>query len=304
MTLTFGPILSRRFGMSLGLDLSPFKKQCNFDCLYCELAPAQTTNTQDSIVSVKELISALKIALSNHTNIDVITLTANGEPTLYPHLEELINEIDKIKGDTKTLILSNGANITETKIQKVLNKIDIVKLSLDCVNKKGFKKLDRAMESIDIDKIVSSMQHFKRQYNGEFIIEVLFVKDINDKDDDITALKTALEKIQPHRIDLGTIDRPPAFDVQPISYEDLATIQTKLNPLPTNITSRNNSDVKPQSFTKEEILQTLKMRPFTQDDIDSLFDNNSQEILKSLVLDGLIVENSIVNVVFYETKIS
>ena len=87
--------------MSLGLDLSPNAKQCNFDCLYCELSYAKTLSKQIDVISVDEIIISLKVALENHKNIDVITFTANGEPTLYPHLSELIDEIDKIKGKTK-----------------------------------------------------------------------------------------------------------------------------------------------------------------------------------------------------------
>ena len=106
MNLIFGPIPSRRFGVSLGIDLSPNIKQCNFDCLYCELDFAKTISKQTQVVSVKDIITQLKIALQDHKNIDVITFTANGEPTLYPYLSQLIDEVDKIKGDIKTLILS------------------------------------------------------------------------------------------------------------------------------------------------------------------------------------------------------
>ncbi|MEA1914691.1 MAG: radical SAM protein, partial [Campylobacterota bacterium] len=108
MHLTFGPIPSRRFGMSLGIDLSANTKQCNFDCLYCELAPAKTVGKQTYSSSVQDIVLQVKDSLIKHPNVDVITFTANGEPTLYPYLEELIDEIDKIKAEAKTLILSNG----------------------------------------------------------------------------------------------------------------------------------------------------------------------------------------------------
>ncbi|MBY0540244.1 MAG: radical SAM protein, partial [Campylobacterales bacterium] len=141
--IIFGPIPSRRFGISLGVDLSPSKKQCNFDCLYCELEGAKTVDKMDSSPSVSEIISAIKENLEKHSKIDVITLTANGEPTLYPKLDELVEEINKIKGNIKTLILSNGSTIYKKDIFNTLLKIDTVKLSLDCVSEKCFKKLDR-----------------------------------------------------------------------------------------------------------------------------------------------------------------
>ena len=98
MNIIFGPIHSRRFGKSLGVDLSPGKKQCNFDCLYCELDPAKTMDAYDDVVTVEEVTTALKHALDEHGDVDFITLTANGEPTLYPYLSELIDEINKFKG--------------------------------------------------------------------------------------------------------------------------------------------------------------------------------------------------------------
>ena len=98
LNLTFGPIPSRRFGMSLGIDLSASTKQCNFDCLYCELAPAKTVDKQSFISSVSDIVLQVKQSLQKHPNVDVITFTANGEPTLYPYLNELIDAIDAIKG--------------------------------------------------------------------------------------------------------------------------------------------------------------------------------------------------------------
>ena len=136
----FGPIHSRRFGKSLGVDLSPSKKQCNFDCLYCELDPAKTMGDQDEVLRVETIITAIQKGLSEHQDIDFLTITANGEPTLYPHLSELIDEINKIKGKTKTLILSNAATIDDPEVQSALLKLDEVKLSLDCATQKCLKK--------------------------------------------------------------------------------------------------------------------------------------------------------------------
>ncbi len=180
MNIIFGPIHSRRFGKSLGVDLSPGKKQCNFDCLYCELDPAKTVDAYDEVVSVEEVTSALKAALKEHGDIDFITLTANGEPTLYPYLSELIDEINTFKGTTKTLILSNAANIDDVKVQDALLKLDEVKLSLDCATQKCLQKLDRSHKGIEVENIKAGMLAFKARYNGPLVIEILIVKTLND----------------------------------------------------------------------------------------------------------------------------
>ncbi|MEA3553515.1 MAG: radical SAM protein [Campylobacterota bacterium] len=299
MNIIFGPIPSRRFGMSLGIDLSPTSKQCNFDCLYCELAYAKTVSKQTQIISVEEIITQLKTALKNHPNLDVITFTANGEPSLYPHLEELINEVDKIKGDIKTLILSNGANIYHKDIQKVLSKIDIVKLSLDCTSEKCFKKLDRINNSVDCSKIVDGMVKFRSIHKNQLVIEILFVKTLNDNDNEINQLHKALQRIKPNRIDIGTIDRPPAYDVKPISYEKLLDIANIFNNLPVTIAHKNKI-VNKQTYTQDEILTLLSRRPLTKEDVENIFDENTIMVLNKLIKSEKITAINNNNVVFYK----
>ncbi|KLE07067.1 radical SAM protein [Aliarcobacter butzleri] len=281
-SIIFGPIPSRRFGISLGIDLSPSKKQCNFDCLYCELEGAKTVDKMDTFPSVDEIIKAIKESFKNHPKIDVITITCNGEPTLYPKLSELIDEINKIKGETKTLILSNGSTIYKKEIFEALLKIDIVKLSLDCVSKKCFKKLDRQNKSVEIEKIVPSMIEFSQKTKKDFVLEVLFVKDINDKDEEIELLFNAVKQINPKRIDIGTIDRPPAYKVNPVSYEFLEDVANKFEGLNVNIVFKN----RPKqiiSYNKEEILSMINRRPLNIEDIENMFDNESKFFLEELI---------------------
>ena len=281
-SIIFGPIPSRRFGISLGIDLSPSKKQCNFDCLYCELEPAKTIEKMDIFPSVEEIISAIKDSFKKHPKIDVITITCNGEPTLYPKLNDLIDEIDKIKGETKTLILSNGSTIYKKEIFNVLLEIDIVKLSLDCVSEKCFKKLDRQNKSVEIDKIVPSMIEFSQKTTKDFVLEILFVKDVNDKDEEIELLFNAVKQINPKRIDIGTIDRPPAYKVNPVSYEFLEKVANKFEGLNVNIVFKN----RPKqiiSYNKEEILSMINRRPLTIEDIENMFDNQSKIFLEELI---------------------
>ncbi|MFY4844807.1 radical SAM protein [Aliarcobacter butzleri] len=281
-SIIFGPIPSRRFGISLGIDLSPSKKQCNFDCLYCELEGAKTVDKMDIFPSVDEIIKAIKESFKNHPKIDVITITCNGEPTLYPKLSELIDEINKIKGKTKTLILSNGSTIYKKEIFEVLLKIDIVKLSLDCISEKCFKKLDRQNKSVEIDKIVPSMIEFSQKTKKDFVLEILFVKDVNDKDEEIELLFNAVKQINPKRVDIGTIDRPPAFKVNPVSYEFLEDVANKFEGLNVNIVFKN----RPKqiiSYNKEEILSMINRRPLTIEDIENMFDNQSKIFLGELI---------------------
>lgn len=289
MSIIFGPILSRRFGKSLGVDVSPNKKQCNFDCLYCELKPADVVSAYDDIVSVDVIIGELKKALEIHNDIDVITVTANGEPTLYPNLSELVDEIDKIKKSKKTLILSNGSTINDVNVRNALSKFDSVKLSLDCATDKCLKKLDRPVKGIKVSDIMNGIIEFKKSFKNPLIIEILFVKNINDNIEEITKLNEFLTQLKPARIDISTIDRPPAYRVEALSYEDMINISKLFDPiLPIYIAHRKKLEITKESYGEEEILKTLASRPLSDDDIDALFDDKSKVIFQNLLKVGKI----------------
>ncbi len=299
MKYIFGPVPSRRFGISLGVDLSPNEKICNFDCLYCELPPAKKTNIQNNPAKVKDIINDIEEALRKYKNIEVITITANGEPTLYPYLSELIDEINLIKEDKKSLILSNGSTIYNKNIQNSLKKLDIVKLSLDCISNEAFKKLDRPIE-IDTKKMINAMIEFRKIFKNSLIIEILFVKNINDNIKEIEGLNRVLQEIKPNRVDLSSIDRPPAYKVEGLNYEELLKISENFKNLNVNIASRVDKKVLKNNFNKDDILTTLKKRPLTRSDIDLLFDELSIKTLQKLVNMGVIEVKNISGVRFYK----
>ncbi len=301
MNTIFGPINSRRFGSSLGVDLSPSFKQCNFDCLYCELAPSATVSSQTKTVEVKEIIKELRSHLNE--KIDVITLTANGEPTLYPYLSELIDEIDKIKGTTQTLILTNSATLVDKNIFNTLLKLDQVKLSLDAISSDVFKKIDRPHEDIDISNVVERVIEFSKVYKGKLFIEILFVHGLNDTKEEIEKLNNVLLKIETKRVDLGTIDRPPAYPVVGVSYKELFEASLLFdNSLPIHIASRVHAEPNNTHYSNEDIINTLDKRPLTMDDINLLFDKDSIKRLELLIKEEKIVKKRVSNLDFLIPK--
>jgi len=302
-SIIFGPINSRRFGKSLGVDLSPSLKQCNFDCLYCELQSAKTVDTYNQIVPVNEIIIEIKKALEVNKDIDYLTITANGEPTLYPHLKELITQINSFKGKIKTLILTNSSTIDKKEIQDALNGCNSVKLSLDCISSKCFKKIDRASSNIDIEAIKKGILEFSKTYKGELLIEILFVDGINDKEEEVKLLNNFLMQINPTRVDIGTIDRPPAYSVKPISYDKLHKLSLYFDSkLPISIASKHKEINSKYSYSKEDILETLKRRPLTMQDINTLFDNKSKNLFNNLLKDGNIIVTKSGNIDFFKPK--
>jgi wyosine [tRNA(Phe)-imidazoG37] synthetase (radical SAM superfamily) len=288
VNIIFGPIISRRFGKSLGIDLSPNIKQCNFDCLYCELKSSRPVKNYDDVISVDEILNQIQNALKLYKDIDVLTFTANGEPTLYPFLDELIKRVNKIKDNTKTLILSNASTISDLKIQKSLQQFDSVKLSLDCFSQKCFRKLDRGV-GVDIQEIKHGIEEFSKIYKGELVIEVLVVKGINDKIEEIQKIGEFLKDVKPFRVDFGSIDRPPAYDVKGVEFEELLRLSLLFpKTLKVTITSKKPATTQKVYFSKEQILQTLKRRPLSQKDIKTLFDEEATANLKELLAESKI----------------
>ena len=298
MNYTFGPINSRRFGLSLGIDLSPEVKSCNFDCLYCELEAAKPLKSITNPPKIEDIINDVKEALEKEPNIQVITITSNGEPTLFKALDTLVDELNKIKDDKKLLILSNASTVNDAHMREVFKKIDIVKLSLDCATQKCFEKIDRPLKGIKIEDIINGITTFSKDFTNELVIEVLVVKDINDKEKEIEALNKVLHEIKPDRIDLGTIDRPPAYEVQPVSSQRLYELSQSFSDLPVSIIHKEEPKVR-VDFSKEEILTTLKRRPQSQSDVDFLFSGVSKKNLQTLLDEKKVIKQKIAGVEFY-----
>ncbi|HEC1575409.1 TPA: radical SAM protein [Campylobacter upsaliensis] len=294
--MIFGPVNSRRFGLSLGVDLSGAKKQCNFDCVYCELEAAKPMKEQESVLSVKDILAELKAVLKKGVKFDVLTLTANGEPSLYPHLKELILELKKLIKDKKILILSNGTAVLDEEKMRTLMLCDIVKFSLDSANEKTFYKIDRALKGIDLSTMIEKMAEFRAKFSGALVMEILVVKGLNDREEEFVLLNEALAKIKPLRVDLSSIDRPPAYAVSGVDEMRLLELSGFISSAPVFIAKRHKAIL---SFSEEELLKTLRLRPQSELDVEC-FDVKSRQNLQTLLEKGQIKSVNLAGVKFYK----
>ncbi|ECL1830150.1 TPA: radical SAM protein [Campylobacter jejuni] len=299
MKILFGPVSSRRFGRSLGIDLSPSKKQCNFDCVYCELDLKKAQEKQDEIISIDKIISEVKAMLEKNVEFDFLTLTANGEPSLYPHLNELILSLRSIVKDKKLLILSNGTAVLDEDKFNALLKLDVVKFSLDSAVAKTFYRIDRALKNIDLEKMIEKMADFRARFNGDLIMEILVVKDLNDNEEEFKALNQALKKIMPLRVDLSTIDRPPAYAVKKVSEEKLLELSKLIDSTPVLLAKRHYEGEK-LSFNEEELLKILHLRSQSEIDIEAKFDEQSKTLLNQLIKEKKVKILDLAGVKFYK----
>jgi wyosine [tRNA(Phe)-imidazoG37] synthetase (radical SAM superfamily) len=129
------------------------------------------------------------------------------------------------------------------------------------------------------------MIEFRNLYKKSFVLEVLVVKDLNDKTKEIELLYNAIKKIKPDRVDVGTIDRPPAYDVKPVTFKTLESIANHFEGINVNVAYKNRPNAV-QDFNQDEIITLLKRRPLTYEDIQNMFTKKSQDMLKILVDSG------------------
>ncbi|STP03314.1 radical SAM protein [Helicobacter acinonychis] len=284
LPIIFGPVLSRRFGKSLGVDLSPSKKQCNYDCIYCELGKAKPISRMEEVIEVETLINAIQNALNNLTTpIDVLTITANGEPTLYPHLLELIQRIKPFLKGVKTLILSNGSLFYEPKVQQALKEFDIVKFSLDAIDLKAFKKVDKPY-SKDINKILEGISSFSQIYQGQLVAEVLLIKGVNDNENHLKLIAAFLKKINIARVDLSTIDRPSSFKAPKLSEDELLKCSLFFEGLRVSLPKRTAPKIeKLISCDRDGLLALISRRPLSVEEAPLILEPNSFKHLETLL---------------------
>lgn len=305
MDIIFGPVQSRRFGESLGIDLSPKTKQCNYDCLYCELKGKKAQDSMQEILEVEEILESIKKGLKQFKNIQSLTITANGEPTLYPYLYELMLRLEDIKDGVQTLLLTNGSLLWDLSVSRACLLFDKVKFSLDAISPEVFKKIDRPTKNISLEQILQGIYQFSADFSGELYAEILFVKNINDSLDEIKKMARFLAPMRLKRLDISSIDRPPAYKVSPIPQEQLEIFARIFRDfkIPTFLPTRTpNTKKENLNLSQDEILKTLALRPMSKEDIESLWNKESINRLEILHQEKKVSINNVNGINFFITK--
>ena len=291
----FGPVLSKRLGNSLGIDVIPHKT-CSYNCIYCQLGSEENTITDlTNYYSVDEIIYELKEALLNNKNIDYITFTGSGEPTLYKDLKKLIYEIKQIT-DIPVCIITNGSLLYKQEMRSNLLLADLIIPSLDAGNEETFKLIDNPNKEINFDKMVEGLIEFKKVFKGEYWLEIFLLKDINDNEDELDDIIKIVKKIKPDRIQLITATRRVANEkAKALSDEELKKIKKYFNlkcdieiDIP-NISENHKGNTR--ILTEEDIVNFLIRQPGTAYIIAKSFNENERKVKE--LLDLLIKKNKV-----------
>lgn len=205
--ILFGPIRSRRLGISLGVDIIPHKT-CTFNCVYCECG--ETTNLtlkRREYVSLKEVTGKLEYYLKKNPHLDHITFSGSGEPTLHSRIHEIIAYIRDNFPRYRVAVLTNGSMLNQKEVRKALKEAQVVIPSLNAVSREIFGKINRPHPGITSHQVISGLVKFRQEYRGKMILEIFIVPGLNDEQRELELLKEAIERIRPDQVQLGTLYR-------------------------------------------------------------------------------------------------
>ncbi len=291
----FGPVPSRRLGMSLGVDLVP-KKVCSLNCVYCEVGRTTTlTIDRKEYIKYSEVMEELTNYFNNNPDPDYITFSGYGEPTLNIRIGDIIQFIKQNKPDIPIAILTNGTLLYDKKVREELMDADVVLPSLDAATEKVFLKINRPPKTLTLDKYIQGLITFSKEFRGKIWLEIFILPEYNDDEKELIALKKAIVKINPDSVQLNTLDRPGIKDnLRSATKEELQKIIDfwKLDNVEIISAPLERKDI--QSYRKDAetaIIETIARRPCTLDDLSKILGLHVNEINK--YLDVLEAENKI-----------
>lgn len=286
MKYLFGPVPSRRLGISLGVDLVPHKV-CTLDCVYCEVGKTTClTIERKEFIPLHELLEELKEYLDKKPELDFITFSGQGEPTLNSGLGKVIDFLKTNYPEYKIALITNGTLFYDKNVRDEVLKVDLILPSLDAVSSKVFNKINRPDKNLNNDKIINGLIELGKEFKGKIYLEVFFIPNVNDSDEELILLKENIEKINPDLVQLNSLDRPGTeASVKAMQIEKLEKIKQLLKPLPVKIIAKVKSRSKIKSFDKnieEQILDTIKRRPCTDIDLCEMLNIHMNELNKYL----------------------
>ena len=282
----FGPVPSRRLGISLGVDLVPLKT-CTLNCIYCECGrTTDLTVERKEYVPLTEVKEELTDYLANNPKPDYITFSGSGEPTLNSSIGDGLHFIRNHIHDIPVAILTNGTLFSIKQVREDIKDATLVMPSLDAATEKIFRKINRPDPRLKIDRIIKGLVKFRKEYSGQIWLEIFIVPGMNDTAHELIALKQAIEKIEPDRVQLNTLDRPgPVSTVRAATRQELEQIigfwELENVSIIADVYERKEI-LAYRKDTESAILGTIARRPCTLKDLSDILGLQLNEVNKYL----------------------
>jgi wyosine [tRNA(Phe)-imidazoG37] synthetase (radical SAM superfamily) len=306
----FGPVNSRRLGISLGVDIIA-PKTCTLDCTYCECGQTtDLTSVQQEFISSEEIIAELNDYLSKSPTLDYITFSGCGEPTLHSGLLTIITHLKKKYPQYKTALLTNATLLHRENVMNATLLFDLVAPSMDAVTEKSFELINRPVSDITLSRMLESLINFSHRYTGTLLLEIFIVPGINDSPEELTEFKKIVSGMKITRIQLNSLDRPGTEkSVVAATPQRLNEIAAFFSPLPVEIITRNASKtfqpVGTTEDTEEKIYSIIKRRPVTLKDLVTVTALGEQQVIDVITMlekKGEIQRISVENNIFFQVR--
>ena len=289
MAHVFGPVPSRRLGLSLGVDLIPLKT-CTYNCLYCQVGKTTRQSLKiESFVPVTEVLEELGKKLEI-CSPDAITFSGSGEPTLSSDIDRVISFV-KERTDTKTVILTNGSLLWREDVRHRISGADIIMPTLTTAFEETFRLIHEPHADLDLNTILEGLKSLRRTYKGNLFLEVILLAGFNDSEKELEGLERMIDLISPDKIQLNTVVRPPS-DPRAISLDTkrLEEIKSLFGERAEIIAQTPLKHARGEEDTvNTTILEMAKRRPVRARDVANVCDiplEEADSLIKGLVVKG------------------
>lgn len=280
----FGPVPSRRLGMSLGVDLVP-KKVCSLNCIYCEVGPTTKLTTQRlEYIPYRKIVTELNDYFATSPPPDYITFSGYGEPTLNSVIGKIIAFIKKNQPHIPVAVLTNGTLLSLPEVRNELRHADLVLPSLDAATQEIFEKINVPAKGLIIEEYIQGIVNFRKGFSGKIWLEIFILPGYNDNEAELAEMKNAIFKINPDQVQLNTLDRPGRIEnLQPASIQKLNQIIDFWQLDNVEIIAKAPGRKNLSAYRKDlesAILGTIARRPCTADDLAQILGTHVNEINK------------------------
>jgi wyosine [tRNA(Phe)-imidazoG37] synthetase (radical SAM superfamily) len=285
----FGPVPSRRLGLSLGVDLIP-PKTCSYDCLYCQIGKTTCKAIEPSAyVPVEAVIAELDETLAK-VQPDYVTFSGSGEPTLHAGLGQLIAYV-KERTRAKVAVLTNGSLLYRPEVRERLLQADMIMPTLSTVREETYRAIHQPHEHLNVAGLLSGLKSLRKTFRGQLFIEVMLLAGFNDRDEEIEALRQGVLEIAPDRVQLNTVVRPPAnAKAIPLDRKKLEYIKRVFGECAEIIATAPIKEKQHfQGTLSAAVLEMARRRPVTVEDVAGALDASLLEVdktVKALVHNG------------------
>ncbi|HQF86903.1 MAG TPA: radical SAM protein [Acidobacteriota bacterium] len=266
----FGPVPSRRLGISLGVDLVP-PKTCTMNCVYCECGPTTAfTIDRAEYVPTDGVLAELDDFLGRYPRPDFITFSGSGEPTLHSGLGRIASHL-KARGAAPVALLTNSSLLDRPDVRSEAAAADLILPSLDAVSDSAFQAINRPVAGIRSEAIIDGLAALREIFTGEIWLEIFMLAPLNTAPDELDRFRDAIRRIRPDRVQLNTLDRPGTEPwVRPVPLAELEAMIPRLGHPRVEVIARYRRRRDLAVFRPDlehAILETIARRPCTAEDL-------------------------------------